>query len=476
MTTVITNQDPATGAASRRRLAAVFTVTSLGAFMSSLDLSIVNVAFPALARSFPGDSRATLAWVITGYAIVFGALMVSGGRAADRFGRRPVFFAGIAMFCLGSALCAAAPALPVLVAGRAVQAIGTALLVPSSLGLLLEEFPAGSRSLAVSLWSGVGGLAVATGPSLGAALIQAAGWRAAFYVNLPVGLATWAWGRGVLPRRPPPAADVAGTDYPGVLLSAVCLAGLVFGVSEGPGWGWGDGWVVAAFLLAAVTGTAFVRRCHGHAAPVLDLRLFRHRSFSVANAAMVLYAMAFFAMLLGNILFLTGPLHYTVLRAGLAVTPAPLIVAAICGPAGHWARSAGFRTVLACGFAVFAASFCWLIAEAGRHEAYLTGWLPGMVGCGIGIGLTYPVLGAAAVTALPPSRFAVGSAVVQTARQVGGAIGVAVLVAILGSAGGGGNPPVEAFRVLWGCCAAMSAAALGLSLLLGPSDAGNSGT
>jgi MFS family permease len=186
-------------AASRRRLAAVFAVTSLGAFMSSLDLSIVNVAFPALARSFPHDSRAALAWVITAYAIVFGALMVSGGRTADRLGRRHTFFTGIAVFCAGSAVCAAAPALAVLVTGRTAQAIGAALLVPSSLGLLQQEYPSGLRSLAVSLWSGVGGLAVATGPSLGAALIQAAGWRSAFYVNLPVGLIAWDAGAGFCP-------------------------------------------------------------------------------------------------------------------------------------------------------------------------------------------------------------------------------------------------------------------------------------
>jgi hypothetical protein len=254
-----------------------------------------------------------------------------------------------------------------------------------------------------------------------------------------------------------------------VLLITTCLASLVFGVSEGPGWGWSNRPVVAAFLLTAVTAAAFVRRCRRHVDPVLDLCLFRLRSFSVASAAMVLYAMAFFAMLLGNILFLTGPWHYSILRAGLAMTPTPLVVAAIAGPAGHRARAAGFRVVPTCGFAVFVLSFAWFISQAGRHEGYLAGWLPGTIGCGIGIGLTYPVLGAAAVAGLPPSRFAVGSAVIQTARQVGGAVGVAVLVAILGSSATSparGYPPIGAFQALWGFCAATSIAALGLSALL----------
>jgi MFS family permease len=152
---------------------AVFFVTALGAFMASLDLSIVNVAFPALEHSFPHDSRAALAWVITGYAIVFASLLVIGGRTADRIGKRKVFFVGLGVFTLGSALCGLAPTVAVLVVGRLIQGAGAAALLPSSLGLLLAAFGAERRSQIVALWAGVGALAVATGPSLGAALITA---------------------------------------------------------------------------------------------------------------------------------------------------------------------------------------------------------------------------------------------------------------------------------------------------------------
>ena len=157
--------------------------------MASLDLSIVNVAFPALERSFPHDSRAALAWVITGYSIVFGSLLVTAGRSADRIGRRRVFFAGLAVFSLGSALCGLAPSVSLLIAGRLIQGCGAAAMLPASLGLLLGAFPTERRSQVVAMWGGVGALAVATGPSLGAALISAGGWRWAFYVNLPVGRA-----------------------------------------------------------------------------------------------------------------------------------------------------------------------------------------------------------------------------------------------------------------------------------------------
>lgn len=455
--------------AARRHRAQVFTVTSLAAFMSSLDLSIVNVAFPSMAKTFPTDSRAALAWVITSYAIVFGSLMVSAGRTADRLGRRRVFFTGIAIFATGSALCATAPVLAMLLVGRATQAIGAALLVPASLSLLLEAFTENSRSQVVSLWSAVGGLAVATGPSLGAALIEVAGWRSAFYINVPIGLLAWAWGRRILRRDSDRTRDSAtGADYLGVALITVCLASLVFAVSEGPTFGW-TGWPVSGFVVAGISGVLFIRRCRWHPAPTLDLRLFQDRSFSVANTAMVLYAMAFFAILLGNILFLTGRWHYSILQAGLAMTPGPLVVAAVAGPAGRLARLVGFRPVLVCGFAVLAGAFLWLHQVINNQPQYLSSWLPGSIVGGIGIGLTYPVLAAASVARLPQSAFALGSAVMQTARQIGGAIGVAVVVAILGSASGPtvtAVPPISAFQAVWAFGAVMSVGALLLSTVL----------
>jgi EmrB/QacA subfamily drug resistance transporter len=447
-----------------RGLAAVFAVTALGAFMASLDLSIVNIAFPALERSFPHDPRASLVWVITGYSIVFGSLLVTAGRTADRLGRRRVFLAGLSVFCLGSALCGVAPSVDLLVAGRVVQGAGAAALLPSSLGLLLGAFPTERRSQIVALWGGVGALAVATGPSLGAGLIAAGGWRLVFFVNLPVGAAAALLGRRVLARAPALAA--AGTpDYPGVVLVSATLACLVLGISQGPSWGWSSGRVIACFVFAVVLGTVFVLRSSRHEQPVLDLKLFSARSFSVANAAMLVYSMGFFAMLLGNILFLTSVWHYSILRAGLAVTPGPLVVASVAGPAGRWAARIGFRPVLLAGAACFAGGLTWYATRTGLHPSYLAVWLPATLVTGLGIGLTFPVLGAAAVSSLPPERFAVGSAVSQTARQVGGAIGVALLVVILGSP----HTPAAAltgFRHLWVYAASMALLCGSICLLL----------
>ena len=368
--------DQAAPAPITPRQRTVFVVTALGAFMASLDLSIVNVAFPALEHSFPHDSRATLAWVITGYGIVFGALLVTAGRTADRLGSRRVFFAGLAVFCTGSALCALAPSVPLLVAGRVVQGVGAAALLPSSLGLLLGAYPQDRRSQVVALWGGVGALAVATGPSFGAALVAAGGWRWVFLVNVPIGAAAWLVGRTVLtPSRP--AASGATPDYLGVVLISMALAPLVLGISEGPTWGWSSAAVVGSFAGAGAVGLTFLRRSSRHHEPVLDLTLFRSRSFSVANAATFLYAMGFFAMLLGNILFLTSVWHYSILKAGLAVTPGPLVVAVVSGPAGRLAGRVGFRRVLLGGFVVFVAGLSWYATRVGLHPDYLGVWLPG---------------------------------------------------------------------------------------------------
>ena len=199
----------------------------------------------------------------------------------------------------------------------------------------------------------------------------------------------------------------------------------------------------------------FLRRSAHHAEPVLDLTLFRSRTFAVANLATLLYAMGFFAMLLGNILFLTSVWHYSILVAGLAVTPGPLVVAVVSGPAGKLAGRIGFRPVLLVGFAVFASALVWYALRVGIHREYLTVWLPATLVAGLGIGLTFPVLSAAAVSDLHPQRFAVGSAVNQTARQVGGALGVACLVVLLGTP----HTPRQAlddFHHLWWYAATMA--------------------
>ncbi len=445
--------------------AAVFAVTALGAFMASLDLSIVNIAFPAIQHTFASDPRAALAWIVSGYAISFGALLVVAGRTADRLGARRVFFAGLGVFCVASALCGLAPSLELLDVGRVLQGCGAAAMLPSSLGLLLASVPPERRTVTVARWGGIGALAVATGPTLGALLVTAGGWRWVFYVNLPIGLVAWLAGRAVLPRATGDERHGA-PDYLGALLALLSLGALVLGLTEGSTWGWTSASILSCFAAAVVVGVAFVVRCARHAEPVLDLSLFAHRSFSVANLAMVTYSMGFFAMLLGNILFLTSIWHYSILDAGLAVTPGPLVVALVAGRMGRLATRVGFRPILLAGAGFLIVGLALYALRTGVRSDYVGTWLPSTLLVGLGIGCTFPVLGAAAVSSLHRDRFSVGSAVNQTARQVGGSIGIALLVVIVGASAT--DASLGSYHHLWWYAAGMAALSGAICLAIAP--------
>jgi EmrB/QacA subfamily drug resistance transporter len=438
---------PTAPAEAAPRAGVVFVVTALGTFMASLDLSIVNVAFPDIEASYPAASSASLSWIITAYSIVFGALLVVGGRTGDRLGRKRVFQGGIVVFLIGSFLCGIAPNVTGLIVARALQGIGAAFLVPASVALLIAAYPPERRMQIVAQWGGIGALAVATGPSLGAAIVSAGGWRWAFFVNIPVGLFVLLAGRRVLTESPRDE-QASRPDYLGVVLMSLSLAALVLAVSEGSTWGWADARILSALAVALVGTAVFVHRTRHHDDPVIDPALFSSRSFVLANSATVVYAAGFFAMLLGNILFLTEVWGYSIMRAGLAVTPGPVVVALIAGPAGKLAARIGFRPVLLFGATCFALGLGSYVVLVEPTAAYLSTWMPGTLLVGVGIGFTFPVLSAGAVSSLPAARFAVGSAVNQTARQVGGALGIAMLVALIGSQRELANP-IDGFEQLW---------------------------
>src|ERR1700728_1613759 len=457
MHTATDQHEVAEPTASRHRGTIVFVITALGAFMASLDLSIVNIAFPDIKTSYPQASQASLAWIITAYSIVFGALLVTGGRTGDRQGRKRTFLIGTAVFIVGSFLCGISPDVPALVASRVLQAVGAAFLVPSSVALLIGAYPPARRTQMISLWGGIGALAVATGPSLGADRVSAGGWRWVFFVNVPVGIAILVVGRRILVESERKRSE-ARPDYLGVILVSLAVAALVAAVSEGGGWGWSDPRIIGAFVGAVILAAVFVYRSGRHPQPVIDLTLFSDRSFAAANAATLVYAAGFFAILLGNILFLTGVWHYSIMRAGLSVTPGPLVVAVVAGPAGKLATRIGFRPVIMAGAACMAVGLAWYVLRVGTSPSYLAEWLPGTLIVGLGIGLSFPVLSAAAVSSLSSERFAIGSAVNQTSRQVGGSLGIAILVLLTGKSTGLAETLVH-FHHVWAFGAITSLAA-----------------
>jgi EmrB/QacA subfamily drug resistance transporter len=438
----------------------ILLVVCTGVFIASLDLFIVNIAFPDIERDFSGTSLAGLSWVLNAYAIVFAALLVPAGRWADALGRKRTFLAGLVVFTTSSALCALAPSVGFLVAARVVQAVGAALMVPTSLGLLLPAFPAGERHVAIGIWAASGGVAAAAGPPLGGLLVEAS-WRWVFLVNLPVGLIALFAGAYVLHEIRDPST--ARPDLLGAVGVAAGIGSLVVAIVQGPAWGWGGGRVLGLFGLSAVLLAAVAVRSSRHPAPIVEPQLLRVRSFSVSVAAAALFFAGFAAMLLGSVLFLTGPWHDSVLRAGLELAPGPATAAAFSVPGARLGARIGYRATGALGATLFALGGVWWATHLAASHDYAWAFLPGMIIGGAGVGLVNPALTAAAAAALPPERFATGAAVLTMGRQIGTALGVAILVALLGA-------PVTAadFDTGWLLMLGAGAAAGGAFAALGP--------
>jgi EmrB/QacA subfamily drug resistance transporter len=442
----------------------VLLVTSVAVFMGFLDVTIVNIAFPDIERSFPSSSLAGLSWILNAYNIVFAALLVPAGRLADRVGRRRMFLAGISTFLAASVACGLAPSVEVLVAARVVQAAGAAILVPTSLGLLLPEFPLEQRATATALWGATGAVAAATGPSLGGVLVDATSWRWVFFVNLAIGLPALVPARRLLretrEEHPGPLPDAVGAA---LLVAGVALLSL--GIVKGQDWGWGGGRVIGVLVAGALVLAAFVARSARHPAPVVELGLLRVRSFAVANVGVFLFALGFYALLLANILFLTSVWQWSVLKAGVAVTPGPLMAALSAPIGGRLADRYGQRVIALPGGLLFAAGCALFAASTGATPHYATEILPWMLLTGSGVGLSFAAWGSAAVAELPPSRFATGSAISSTSRQIGAVLGIAILVAVLG------NPRPEdalaTFHTAWQLMALASATAGLTALALG---------
>jgi EmrB/QacA subfamily drug resistance transporter len=317
----------------------------------------------------------------------------------------------------------------VLVAARVLQAAGGSMMLPTTLGLILPAFPAEKRAVAVGIWSAVGGVAAALGPAIGGVLLELS-WRWIFLVNVPIGLVTAvvAW-RTLDEIREPHVGP--SPDGIGAVELALGIGLLTGGIVEGPDWGWGDPRIIAAFLGAVALVTAFVLRSARHPAPVLELPMLRIRSFSVANTAALVFFAGFGAMLLSSVLLLTEVWHYSVLKAGLALMPGPLMAAIFAAPAGRLGAKIGQAPVVAAGGLVFASGFAVNLSLLDSTPDYAGSFLPGFLLGGIGVGLVLGPLPAAATMSLPPDRFATGTAVFGMARQLGAAIGVAVLVALL---------------------------------------------
>jgi EmrB/QacA subfamily drug resistance transporter len=446
----------------------VLAIVCASVVLASLDLFIVNVALPQMARDFHvrGDAVADLSWVLNAYAIVYASLLVLFGRVAERYARERAFLLGVAVFVVASAACAAATSVGMLVAFRVLQAAGAALLTPTSLGLILATSPPERRSGTVRAWTAVGGLAAAAGPVVGGLLV-AASWRWVFLVNVPIGLAAVVVGWRRLPHVP--GHPVPRPDALGALLITGGVAALVLGLVKGASWGWEDSRTLGALAAGVVALALFALYCLRHRNPLIDRTLFRLRPFTGASAVALFFSVAFGAMLLSRVLWVQDVWHWSALSTGLAIAPGPLMVPLFSFlVAGRLTARIGAGAVIALGSTIFAAGAAWWALAIGLEPDYVGQMLGGMLLTGIGVGLTLPTLMATGAASLPPHSFATGSAVINMLRQIGLAIGVAILVAILGTPRSPAAVLAVYERASWVIAAiSFAGGAVGLALLAG---------
>ncbi len=425
--------------------ARTLVIVCAGVVMASLDLFIVNVALPQIAVDLHEPGLGTLSWVLNGYAIIYAALLVLAGRLADQRNRKAGFLLGVAVFTAASAACGAAASVPMLIAFRLIQAAGAALLTPTSLGLVLASYDPERRGPAVRAWTATGGMAAALGPVIGGLLV-AASWRWVFLVNVPIGLAALVIGWRKLPSvpgHPGPRPDALSA----VLVTAG-VGALTLGLVQGGTWGWDSAGTIGVLLASVVVLGLFALHCARHHNPLIEPGLFRVRTFSGASLAMLLFSVSFGAMLLSIVLWMQDAWGWSALQTGLGIAPGPLMVPLFSfGVTGRLLARYGPAAVIGAGATVFAAGIAWWSVAVQLRPDYLQ-VLPGMIATGIGVGLTLPSLMSTAASSLPPPSFATGSGVVNMLRQVGFAVGVATLVAVLGSPHGA-VAELTAFRHGW---------------------------
>ncbi|MGH2971527.1 MAG: MFS transporter [Gaiellaceae bacterium] len=418
---------------------------SFGLFMIMLDNTIVNVALPTIQRSLH-LKISELEWIVTGYALTFGALMLTGGKLADLLGRRKMFVVGLVIFTLSSLACGLAGSASVLIAARVVQGIGAALMNPSTLSIITVTFPSKQRGTAIGIWAGVSALALAIGPLAGGLITQHINWNWIFFINVPIGaLAIVAAFAFIEESRD--TSQEQRPDILGQVTSALGLFALSYALIEANTYGWTSARILGAFGLAAVSLVTFVLLERHQRLPMLDLSLFRNRGFAGANGVMLLVGLAMFGVFFYVSLYLQQVLGYSPTQAGAAFLPFTLLIILIAPQAGRLSDRFGPRPFVSSGMVILAASLV-AYSRVGVHASY---WdlLPAMVLGGLGMSIAMAPTTAAAMSSVRPDKAGVGSAVLNSMRQVGGSLGIAIMGAIvaagISSSLAAGHPQATAF-------------------------------
>ena len=421
------------------RGAQVLALTSVGVALVSLDVSIVNVAFGSLIQEWGTGSRRLLTWIFSGYNIAYAAGLLTAGRMADAFGRKRAFLTGLVIFSIGSTLCGLAGSPAMLVSARIVQALGGAILTPASIALVLPEFPVEKRSVAIGIWGAVGGLSAAMGPVIGGFLVEWFNWRSVFFVNIPFCALAFIVGTRLLRESRDESARKT-VDVVGALLAVCGVGSLTLAIVQSDEWGWASTTTVGILACSAMLIFLFTLRCNNVAVPLLDLKLLKLPFVSAANLAGVVFSLGFYSMIFLNTQWLQTVWNYSTLRSGLAIFPGPFMAALVAAPAGKLAQKHGHSKIIGIGATIFAIAMFSenFLLDANPH--YWTQYFPCAFFTGIGVGLCVSTLSSSASAYLPPARFAMGSALNTTSRQVGAALGLATVGSLLSSAIASGDP------------------------------------
>ena len=430
-----------------RRSRSALVLGSMCAFVTSINQSIMSVAFPDLRRSFPDATAAELSWVLNAYTIVAGATLIPMSVVARRLGRKRVLLTGLSVFTLAAVACSAAPTPAVLIGARVVQAVGWAMITPSAIAAMLADIPVERRATAIAAWGGVGGIATSLAPSLGALLIDAGSWRWAFAASIPFSVLVLVLGARVFRESDPDELERSGVPDPlGAVALMVGVTLVILALVESPTWGWFD----ARTLGCAAAGVALVVWLFDRSGrvrhPMLDRRVLGYRNVRLAAALAVGYGTGFFATNIGLVLFLTQVWDLSIIRAGMMITPMAALVTILAPVVGRVADRVGHRVLTVPAGAAWTLGAVWLLVGAGPDVEPWTVWAPAIVLLGIGSGLGWPTIHALPVIGVSPAEVSTATATNQTVLRTAGSLGIAVAITLVSS---GDEGSVEPFRRLF---------------------------
>jgi EmrB/QacA subfamily drug resistance transporter len=412
---------------------------AVGLFMIMLDNTVVNVALPSIQRDL-GAQLSELEWIVTGYALTFAALMLIGGKLADAYGRRLVFVAGIVVFTLASLACGLASSSDQLIAGRVLQGCGAALMNPATLSIIAATFPPKQRGTAIGIWAGVSALALAIGPLVGGLITEHLDWSWIFFVNVPIGILGIAASFVFIDETRDETHE--RLDLPGLATSAIALFSLTYALIEANTYGWGSPRIVGAFAVAAIAFASFYLLERHQRSPMLPLELFRNGTYTGANLVTLLVALAMFGVFFFVSLYMQNVLGYSAVQAGAAFLPMTILIILVAPIAGKTSDRFGSRGLMTAGLLLIAVHLTYF-SRLGPDASF---WdlLPALMIGGVGMATTMTPSAAAATRAVPVDKAGIGAAVLNASRQTGGAIGIALMGAIMAHEIGGA-PTRESF-------------------------------